>query len=80
MKIEIIDPGVDCIGWHGRPTTAECSLASDCGGHPTGKLTAVQVGGWDGEIYYSVSESAARRRAQRMARAHGVRVEKIDRG
>ena len=50
----------------------------DCGGeHDSGKLTDVEIlrGGQEFDRHVSTSESAARRWAQRRAKALGVRVE-----
>jgi hypothetical protein len=68
--VELVDPMRSCINEFGFACSGWCG-----GEHPTDKLTAVRVGGltW-GETLYSPTESAARRRAQRIARRLGCAV------
>lgn len=70
-RVAIVDPGSHC-----GCSMVECSLAGDCGGHDTGKLTAVDV---NGEVrHYAKNERAAKRWAQRFARQHGGTI--VDEG
>lgn len=67
--VELVDPGRSCRNGFGFPCSDYCG-----GEHTTDKLTAVRVGGWDGEILFSKTEGAARRRAQRIAKHLGCAV------
>lgn len=70
-KLTIVDPG-----WHCGGSMVECSLAGDCGGHDTGKRTAVEVNGEP--RHYAKNERAAKQWAQRFARQHGGTI--VDEG
>lgn len=71
--VQIVEGVWFCLNDFGQST---CPY--DCGGeHPSGKLTdvVVIVDGVESDIHVSKTEAAARRWAQRRAKALGVRVE-----